>query len=264
MNLKNKNDWSHGAMRLPVLWLCLSLLTAFRPNDEYYSSRNGKFLGQDGAITNRMCLIEEQSFEMIRQQYGSVTSTAATIALSQHSTPITIDNAQIQRDLQQVRDLSMRGRENQLYIILDLKRARIISLPCAPGDNEGVYFEYFPAPGLGTNMPVGANNRRMTFAVILAAAHGHPDSERPYVLTLPTMSPDHDAVVAHRRQVPIYGIDAMSNTGLPGSAGRIHRANPDGSINNNIGWTKGKGEGTFDIGKDALQRWGRSGRPADE
>ena len=183
-------------------------------------------------------------------------------ALQKASTPIRADQDHIQRDLQQVRDLSMSGREYQLYIILDLKKAVITSLMSSPGTNSVSYFEYYPAPGLGTNMPVGTDGRRMTFTVILAGVHGHPDAQIPLMLTMPTMSADHDAVVARNRQVPIYGIDAMTTTGLPGSAGKIHRANPDGTIDNYIGWTRGSGKAGFDIARDALQRWGRSGTPA--
>ncbi|MBO9570748.1 MAG: hypothetical protein J7497_00840 [Chitinophagaceae bacterium] len=221
--------------------------------DEYYSLRNGKYLGADRAATTRLRLIEDSIFKRINDNYPESLAGAGRI--------IKIDQVQIQKDMQLVRDLSMKGKENQLYIILDLKEALITSLMSSPGTNSGAYFEYYPAPGLGANMPVGKDGRKMPFTIILAGVHGHPDSEQRFFMTLPTMSPDRDAVLAYNRQIPIYGIDAMSNTGLPGSRGRIHRANPDGSIDNNIGWTKGTNPSGFDIARDALQRWGKSGVP---
>ena len=140
-------------------------------------------------------LIAEESFKSIIVQYSSLSSHDASAALAAAAKQITIDDDQIQTDLQRVRDLSMGGRENQMYIILDLKRAVITSVMSEPGTNQYSYFEYYPAPGLGANMPVGSDQRRMTFTVILGGVHGHPDSDRPLMFTLPTMSVDYDAAV---------------------------------------------------------------------
>jgi len=237
------------------------LLVGMRPCDDYYSSRNGKLLGSDGALTHAPRLINEELFNRISQRYLGTAGLPATGMLQDSSTLITIDDNTIQADLQRIRDLSMNGNEHQLYIILDLKRAVISSIMSTPGTSSGSSFEYFPAPGLQANMPVGANGKRMTFTVILAGVHGHPDPGIPFLVTLPTMSVDYDAVVAKTRQVPIYGVDAMNYTGLPGSRGKVHRANPDGSIDNAVGWTAGHSGTGFNIGLDALQIWGRSGTP---
>lgn len=237
------------------------LLTSMRPADDYYSRKNGKLLGTDGALTDRPRMISEELFNRIQQRYFSTVSLPATKMLEDSSVRITIDNNTIQADLQKVRDLSMNGNEHQLYIILDLKRALVTSIMSTPGTNSGSAFTYYPAPGLQANMPVAPNGKRMTFAVILAGVHGHPDPEIPFMVTLPTMSPDYDAVVARNRQVPIYGVDAMSYTGLSGSRGKVHRANPDGSIDNAVGWTAGHSGTGFNIGLDALRIWGRSGTP---
>lgn len=230
------------------------------PLDDYYSKKNGKYLGSDGAVTATPRLIDDSKFNNIKESNGGPTSTQATRELRDGSQAITIDD-KIQGDLQSVRDLSMGGTENQMYIVLDLKEAKVTSFMGEPGTNNSSSFDYFDALGLEANMPVGADGKKMTFNVIVGGAHGHPDSNVPGMTTQATMSPDKDVPTAVDRQVPIYGVDAMSRTGRVGSAGNIHRANPNGTVNNNVGSTKGQGSATFNIGRNALEIWGKSGRP---
>ncbi|WP_126972912.1 RHS repeat domain-containing protein [Gynurincola endophyticus] len=229
--------------------------------DDYYSRKNGKYLGSDGATSTNLRLIDDDKFNELRSGHGGTVSETATSELQSSSTLITIDDETIQSNMQEVRDKSRGGKEHQMYIILDLKAAKITSFMGNSGSNSKTEFEYYPAPGLGTNMPVDQAGNKMTFNVILGGVHGHPDSEEAGIVTLPTMSKDYDLPTAVNRQVPIYGIDAMKHTGKAGTSGSIHRANPDGTINNNIGKTKGKGIDTFNIGRNALEIWGRSGKP---
>ena len=66
-------------------------------------------------------------------------------------------------------------------------------------------------------------------------------------------------------QIPIYDINAMFGKGHIGKLSNINRANPNGSINHNVGATSGTGKyartTTFNIGADALRIWGKSGMP---
>jgi hypothetical protein len=101
----------------------------------------------------------------------------------------------------------------------------------------------------------------MSSFILIGGAHGHPDTDQPGMQTNASMSPDKDVPTAVSSQVPIYGVDAMSRTGNVGSVGNIHRANPHGKIDENVGKTSGGGISQFNIGRNALEIWGRSGLP---
>ena len=70
----------------------------------------------------------------------------------------------------------------------------------------------------------------------------------------------NDVSVSTSLQIPVYGVDAMS--GKVGKSAGIHRANPDGSINNNVGSTIGTGKyqttPTINLGRNAMEIWGNS------
>ena len=71
--------------------------------------------------------------------------------------------------------------------------------------------------------------------------------------------------LAASMQIPIYGVDAMSESGKEGSSSSIHRVNPDGVKYTNVGKTigKDKNRNTFNIGRNALIIWGKSSSPAE-
>lgn len=226
--------------------------------DDYYSSLNGKYLGSDGASTTEMRLIDDAKFNEISANNGGTTSGAATSELQGSSKVITIDEAKIQSDLQGVGDDSKTSKtEHSIVIVLDRSSATITSVAGPTGTNDQVNIEYYPAKATGASF-----HGKPGGSVIIGQAHGHPASSDPNKITQKTMS-GNDVSVATSLQIPVYGVDAMS--GRVGKPRGVHRANPDGTINNKIGKTTGSGKyqttPTINMGRNAMEIWGKSKKP---
>lgn len=127
-----------------------------------------------------------------------------------------------------------------------------------PGTNSSTQIDYYPAVATGVNFETPGGR------IIIGQAHGHPTSTSPGMVTLSAMS-ETDIATSVSRQIPIYGVDAMSGSGRFGVPANINRANPNGTTTNNIGNTLGTGNNInpnpFGIGLDALRIWGASGPP---
>jgi RHS repeat-associated protein len=215
--------------------------------DDYYSSRNGKYLGSDNdKIYNHMRLIDDSKFNEIVK--SGQEEYLVTNQLQNESQIIDIDDNKIQSDLQSVADNSTSsGVEHQIYITLDRQTATISSVTGKSGINGRSTIEYFPAPITGINYadkPGGL--------VLIGQAHGHPATNESGKVTEKTMSKDHDVPTARSVQIPVYGVDAMDNRPAGTPAG-IHRVSPNGTITNNVGKTSSG----FNIARDAMQLWGR-------
>ncbi|WP_255491333.1 RHS repeat-associated core domain-containing protein [Dysgonomonas sp. ZJ279] len=226
--------------------------------DDYYSSSNGKLLGSDKGPGDNMRLMDDENFKNInstdKKQFDKM------IELQKNSKIITIDKEKINQDMQKIADLSFGDNkvEQQLYILLDRKNAKISSEIGASGTNGETNLEYFPAPSIGSLLRNNPNTDQGEDArvLLIGQVHSHPKSTNSNVITLKTMSPDKDAVTARRVQLPIYGIDAMDPVNV-GTSVYIHRVSPSGAITTNVGKTSTG----FDIGSQALRLWGRSGTP---
>ncbi|MGM9865115.1 MAG: RHS repeat domain-containing protein [Muribaculaceae bacterium] len=225
---------------------------------DYYSDTNGKYLGTDGndETSSVLRLISPENFK----SYSSNISSLET-----NSQIITIKEDKIQSDIQTVRDLSLKqGMENQMYIYLDKKEAEVSSIIVTDSDNKNTSapVEYYPAETAGVNYATGEYPR---CKIIIGQLHGHPSIKDLRMKTLPGMSED-DKQTAKIMQIPVYAVDAMEGTGAIGNSVSIHMVNPSGKKHTNIGKTIGnpikKKAKTINIGKQALEIWGRSGRPA--
>lgn len=201
-------------------------------------------------------MIDDKEFRSISRENGGSQSLFGTAELHKNSQVVKIDNEKIQRDLQGVRDNSITSNvEHQINIVLDRESATITSTIGEPGTNNRSVISYYPAPATGVNFETPGGN------IIIGQAHGHPASNEPGKTTLQTMSvgDDLDSGTSAKMGIPIYGVDAMS--GKVGSSGGIHLVTPDGKITNNIGKTIGngtaKGAGALNIGRQALEIWGK-------
>jgi hypothetical protein len=231
--------------------------------NEYYSTRNAKYLGRDGSETSEVRLIDEAGFNRIREENQGTTTILATTLLQKESIRVIIDTGKIQSDLQMVKDSSVDyKREYQMYLFLDRKTGLLSSIMGTPGDNSNSYPECMPSLDSGVNYL--HCNEVPASKILIGQAHGHPATNEPGRETSNKMSLA-DLRTAGRWQIAIYGVDAMYDD--IGSPGYIHRANPDGSADTRVGWTRGSypytaGDRAFSIGLDALKTWGRSGTPA--
>lgn len=105
------------------------------PPDWYIDDRTGKVLGQDGAATNNIRIINSNDYNSIKEANGgSTTSTEATAQLqnSDVSKTVKVNDTQIQQELQAVGDQS-RKIEQQTYIVLDRDNAEVKATRGAPG-----------------------------------------------------------------------------------------------------------------------------------
>lgn len=224
--------------------------------DDYYNEITGKYLGNDGTPGTAMRLIGQETYSDIKNN-GEIGAWARIEGLQAAGRTITIDDAKIQADLQSIADLTStpdaagKYQEHQLFLTLDRNTATITSTIGPPGTEDKTTMQYYPAPSIGVNFlnnPINVPNG----PVLIGQAHGHPPTSTPVMVTAKTMSPNYDVPTSASANIPVYGLDAMdgSTNGRPTS---IHRVTPDGTITNNVGRTSSG----FNIGRDAMQIWGR-------
>jgi hypothetical protein len=220
------------------------------PNDFYIDNRTGKVLGQDGATTNNIRLINSQDYDDIKTANGGSTTTAtATTQLqnSEVSKVVNVNDTQIQNEVQQVSDQS-RNVEHQAYIVLDRTNAEVKAVRGESGTDGRTNMQYDAKSkdGVFTHNTTGGN-------LLLGQVHGHNLTSNPNLTNIPGTSQD-DVNSASSSGVSIYSLDSY-NTPVGGQA-NINRVTPEGTQTNNIGQTKGAtGTGNFNIGSDALKRW---------
>jgi len=230
-------------------------------NADYYSKTNAKFLGSDGNVESIdvLRLIENEDFDLF------VSGKMNISELESKSLVITINNDKIQSDIQEIRDLSLTSKvENQVLLYIDRITGEVSSIMGKSGSNDRSFIDYYPTVSLGLSYVYNLDSPRTK--IIIGQVHGHPDSNDNQRLTLPMMS-DLDRDTSIKMQIPIYGVDAMSRTGKPGKSVNIHRVNPDGIKYTNVGKTIGNpptNNSLFDIGRDALRIWGKSGSPVND
>lgn len=229
-------------------------------NADYYSNINGKYLGSDNNPKTQgdMRLIADLTFSQI--QYNNPNDY---LQFESNSIIITFENDKIQSDLQSIRDASYIDKlEHQVYLYLDRTTGIVSSHIGKNGSNSESIIESYPAPSQGLNFLY--TDERPRNKILIGQVHTHPTSISEGLTTLSQMS-DKDKNVAILLQIPIYGIDAMKGSGEIGFPAIINRVNPNGNMYRKVGKTIGKNnKSVFNIGKDALEIWGRSNNPIFE
>ena len=218
--------------------------------DDYYDYLTGRYLGTDGASTNNMRIIREDVFRnIVEKNGGQSASKEATLELqdSENSKIITVDYEKINKDILAIADNSFETKiENALYLVLDRENAVLTSeLSSNKGNtNNSSYINGDWAES--TKILRRGNN-----IIVIAQIHGHPESTSE-LITNSGVS-DLDVSGAQKNLIPVYAVDAMRKR--KGKQVPIHRANPDGTKDNNIGYTCGEGKfKEFDIARDAMNR----------
>ncbi|WP_221409762.1 RHS repeat-associated core domain-containing protein [Pseudochryseolinea flava] len=217
------------------------------PNDHYYGLVNGemKYLGNDGQ-GDKLRYVQQENVDGVKSKLnGEKTTEADRNSARESSTEITVNEGQIQSDLQAVADHSLvDGEEHTMHVVMDIDSPEptITSYESNSGSNGRSELEYKRFEG-ETYTGDGTY-------VLLAQAHGHPESDDPGTTTQATMS-TIDKTTSNNAGIPIYGVNAMS--GSKGDSQSIHRVTPDGKIKNNVGRTMGSGTTGFNIARDALK-----------
>ena len=218
------------------------------PPDWYIDKRTGAVLGQDGASTNIYRLVDGRDFADIKTSNGGSTMSASATSQLQSSdisTPITINNTQIQQEVQTITDLS-RTVEHQTDIVLNKYTGEVSALRGTPGVTSGE---------ATVNYKVGASGATLASdgsSLFLANVHGHNLTTDSSKINVTGTSPIDKSTATSNPKMTIYATDAY-NTNVGGNA-NIGRVNGNGVQTNNVGQTKGAGTGTFNIGQDALDQ----------
>jgi hypothetical protein len=234
---------------------------------QYYNYWNAKYLGSDSVSQLSYRLIDSATFAAICATSNNALEDSTSIyRLVASSREITVDNTRIQADLQWIKDSSaITGKEYQIYLFIDRKTATISSLHGEPGSDRNSHPYVQSDRNFGMASPIPADSPMDHNRILLGQVHGHP--ARHIGITLRRMSPD-DSLTAACLQAPIYAIDAWD--GVQGTAGFIHRANPDPGkdfqpqdlcIGKTWGMSGFKADGIFNIGLNALHIWGISHQP---
>jgi hypothetical protein len=233
--------------------------------NQYYNTRNAKYLGGDSADQLSYRLIDSATFAGVCQN-NALNDPNIIRNLVGSSRPIRIDSTHIQADLQWIKDSSViTGKEYQVYLFIDRTTGLISSVHGEPGNSRNSHPYISSDRNRGTVSPIPADSPRNGNRILIGQVHGHP--ALPGGITLRRMSPD-DSLTAACLQTPIYAIDAMD--GSEGTPGSIHRANPNpgrdfSSQDLCIGKTWGisgfEADSVFNIGLNALHIWGISRQP---
>jgi len=220
-------------------------------DDWYIDAMNGKVLGHDGAPTNNIRVINKESYDSVNSTKGSM-SAAGTSDLQAKSSIVTIDNAQIQKDVNNVNsETQAHNKENQTYIVLnvdtsgEIPTANVTSVRGDEGTNTGT------KPTISTSRDpalAGVSFLRGTDSILLGQVHGHPILEDNQANNGRSndgwMSPD-DINVSSSYGIQVYGIQSHQG----GPAVNVSRAGADGKVKSKVGLST-----SFNFGLDALQR----------
>ena len=218
------------------------------PPDWYIDNRTGKKIGQDGASTDNVRLIDNRDFDAVKDaNNGSTTSAAATKQLQESSTVVCVNDSEIQKELQNVND-SSRTVEHQIYITLDRETGEVTATKGEPGTNGAATISY------NTRTIDGVKVNTVNGNLLIGQGHGHPLTQKANQVNVPGTSPE-DKDSSANIGINIYSIDAY-NSPVGGQA-NINKVTPDGTQTNNVGTTSGSsGTGTFNLGLDSLKSWG--------
>ena len=240
---------------LPGISASTTVFSPIAPHGcQYYSIKDAKYLGNDGADSLAYRLIDSLTFKEITRTYSGEKEIGA---LHDSSYPITVNDQTIQSDLQWVKDCSQSNkREYQMYIFIDRTSGQISSLRGEPGDNKNSYPEVQSCPEAGVLYTVLDHHPQIN-RILIGQVHGHPASTNRNERTMPQMSPK-DSMTAVCMQAPVYAIDAMDDQ----REAFIHRSNPNpGPTIPGQNLSIGKTSAHIDIGLNALTIWGRTQRP---
>ena len=212
-------------------------------DDWYIDDRTGEVLGSDGAATDNARLIDQRDYEEIKSNNnGSTTSSEATNQLQQISMIICANDSQIQNEVQDITDLSI-NQEHQTDIVLNKYNAEISAVRGNPGTADGAEIDARDAP---SGALLASNG-----SFLLANVHGHPLTKVKGQQNV-TGTSDTDKATALDLGITIYATDAYNT--MAGKSATIGKTS-GGTSTSNVGKTKGTGQGTFNLGLDALNKF---------
>ena len=203
------------------------------PFDWYIDRVTGEILGQDGAATNDLRVIDRREFDFAQEEFGGTISQEATQELQNNSTLVTFNEAQIQNEAQSVGDDSASEEvENQAYITLNVNTGEVAAQRGKDGTRTNTLIES------QASRQKDAAPRTGNGLMLIAQMHGHPELKTEGLSNDFGTSPD-DVSTAKSLGITVFAIDAFDPKQGQGSARAIHRTTKNGTQLNFAGFTKG-------------------------
>ena len=212
--------------------------------DDYYglTEKGLTYLGSDGQ-GNGNRYVQQENVEGVKSKLnGEKTTEGDRTDARANSATITVDDNQIQTDLQSVADHSLQeGTEHTMELVMDIDspQPKITSREAGSGDNSTSEVSYKKFEG-GTYTGDGAN-------LLLAQGHGHPETNESGKVNQSGTS-GRDKTTANNVGITVYAVDAYS--GSKGDSQSIGRVTSDGKASTNIGRTSAG----FNMAQDALNQ----------
>jgi len=223
------------------------------PPDDYIDATTGKYLGSDGATTKNVRVIYKNDWNNITSENGASFSTVATQALQKSSSIVTVNNTQINADINNANNetIADQTKERQVYVGISVTRGDIptaeVTSTRGPNGIDG------KTTITMSNMTDKAGNVvKTTFEgtklIPTAQVHTHNTTQDSNKVNIPGTSSDYDKPTSQSLNIPIYAVD--SYTGVQTNGNAIHRVTPNGIQTNNVGTTK-----TNNIGQESLNQF---------
>ncbi len=226
---------------------------------DFYLDENGNYLGQDGAVTNNVRVVYKDDFDEVKSNNGGSTkSTKATSKLQSLSNVVTINEAQIQSDVNDVNNETVvdQTKERQAYLTLNIDSksagnptAEVTSSRGADGTDGNTTLASDTTRD-GRNTIGGQQN------VLIGQVHSHNLVQTPGLVNKEGTSTD-DTNTASSLGISVYSIDSykgVPSISAPGlstiSNGPAMHRTSGGNKTNNVGTTNNQ-----TIGKDAFSRY---------
>lgn len=232
--------------------LCISNTTVSY-GDSYIDRVTGDILGNDGAKTNNLRVIDIREWNYVIEEKKGTYSNVGIIELHRNSFVIDIDENQIQNEIQKMTEDSVEEElENQIFIVLNVNTGKVFALRDKIEEgksNSGIIINTYT---------VGINSapRIAEGLMLLTQIHTHPKEHRKNKKNIRSVS-DNDISVAKNLGIAVFAIDAFSSSyskryniySEDSSAFHLH-ATKDGISNKFVGQTRGeKGLNTFSFSR---------------
>lgn len=233
----------------PIMFVDPDGMFAKPPDD--YMDVNGRYLGSDGASSKNVRVINRSTWNDINEEQGGSLSTKATQALQSSSSIVTINDAQINSDINNANTetISDQTKERQVWIGIDVTRgdiptAQVTSMRGPDGkDGEAIISTTSLTDKSGNSIKTTFGDTKL---IVAAQVHTHNAAQAANTKTIPGTSPK-DANTSKNMKIPIYAVD--SYTGNQKNGNTIHRVIPNGTTNNAGTTTKNN------IGQEVLNQF---------
>lgn len=217
--------------------------TGMSPDDVYLDTY-GNYLGEDGATTNNVRVIDRYDYEDIDEENGGTTSAEATKQLQSKSSVVSIDKSGIQQSVNDVNNETLKDqtKERQTYLVMKINKSEDID-----GVPTATVTAKRGADGVDGFTTISREERRSGIStsgsdIMIGQVHSHNKLQNPSLVNIPGVSPKHDTPAAKRANITVYALDSYTGkNSVP-----VHRT-ADGVETKNVGNST-----NYNFGSDAL------------